>query len=355
MEAYIRGIGNISPQPTFDNATFLEEIREYQTARLQSVDPDYKQYIQPNQLRRMSRLLKMGVTSAGICLHDAGVEKPDAIITGTGLGMMEETEKFLNGILDNGEKLLNPTAFIQSTHNTVGAHIAVMLGCNNYNLTYVHGPVSFENALLDSLMWLAEKPSDKVLLGGIEEITRDHFIITESMGFWKKDGINNLDILKNKTPGTIAGEGASFFLLTHEENPQNYAKIMGLSAKFNPGLKLQAASFIEGFLSENKLGKSEIDLVIVGLNGDVENDAIYDPVLNYFGENIIQTYYKHLCGEHYLASSFALWLGAKIIKHQSIPGIIRLNKTQKQGNIRNILLYNHYKNLHHSLILVSSC
>ena len=175
------------------------------------------------------------------------------------------------------------------------------------------------------------------------------------MGFWKKDGINNLDILKNKTPGTIAGEGASFFLLTHEENPQNYAKIKGLSAKFNPGLKPQAASFIEGFLSENKLGKSEIDLVIVGLNGDVENDAIYDPVLNYFGENIIQTYYKHLCGEHYLASSFALWLGAKIIKHQSIPGIIRLDKTQKQGNIRNILLYNHYKNLHHSLILVSSC
>ena len=96
MEAYIRGIGNISPQPTFDNGSFLEDIREYHTARLLAVVPDYKNYIQPNQLRRMSRLLKMGVTAAGMCLHDAGVEKPDAIITGTGLGMMEETEKFLN-------------------------------------------------------------------------------------------------------------------------------------------------------------------------------------------------------------------------------------------------------------------
>jgi 3-oxoacyl-[acyl-carrier-protein] synthase II len=355
MEAYIRGIGNISPQPTFDNAAFLEEIREYKTARLQSVDPDYKQYIQPNQLRRMSRLLKMGVTSAGICLHDAGVEKPDAIITGTGLGMMEETEKFLNGILDNGEKLLNPTAFIQSTHNTVGAHIAVMLGCNNYNLTYVHGPVSFENALLDSLMWLAERPSDKVLLGGIEEITKDHFMITDSMGFWKKGELSNLHLLKDKNPGTIAGEGASFFLLTREENPQNYAKISGLSTLFNPGLKLQATSFIEEFLLDHKLERSDIDLVILGLNGDPENDAIYGPVQSYFGENVARSWYKHLSGEHYLASSFALWLGARIMKSRQIPPVTLLNDTQKPGQIRNILIFNHYKNIHHSLMLVTSC
>jgi 3-oxoacyl-(acyl-carrier-protein) synthase len=354
MEAYIRGIGNISPQPTFDNATFLEEVREHNTARLQAVDPDYKQFIQPNQLRRMSRLLKMGVTAAGICLKDAGVEKPDAIITGTGLGMMEETEKFLNGILDNGERLLNPTAFIQSTHNTVGASIAVMLGCNNYNLTYVHGPLSLENALLDSLMWLAEKPSDKVLLGGIEEITKDHFTITDSMGFWKKGELSNLS-LDHKAPGTIAGEGASFFLLTHEESPQNYARIAGLATRFNPGHKPQAASFIEEFLSENKLDKTEIELLITGKNSDPENDAIYDPALSYFGENTPLAWYKHLCGEHYLASSFALWMGAKIMKTGHIPGIARLNDAKEKGHINNILIYNHYNNLHHSLILLTSC
>ncbi len=229
MEAFIRGIGNISPQPTFDNGAFLEEIREYTSARLQSIEPDYKEYIKPIQLRRMSRLLKMGVTSAGICLRDANVEKPDAIITGTGLGMMEETEKFLNGILDNQERLLNPTAFIQSTHNTVGAHIAVMLGCNQYNLTYVHGPLSFENSLLDSLMRLEENPAEKILCGGIEEITESHFIITDSMGFWKKGPVSNLSLYQDSQPGTIAGEGAAFFLLTRNEDPENYARIRGLS------------------------------------------------------------------------------------------------------------------------------
>jgi 3-oxoacyl-[acyl-carrier-protein] synthase II len=355
MEAYIRGIGNISPQPTYDNSTFLQEIREFHTARLQSAEPDYKNYIKPIQLRRMSRILKMGVTAAGICLHDAGVEKPDAIITGTGLGMMEETEKFLNGILDNGEKLLNPTAFIQSTHNTVGAHIAVMLGCNNYNLTYVHGPVSLENALLDSLMWLAEKPSEKVLLGGVEEITESHFTITDSMGFWKKGEIGNLQLLRDKSPGTIAGEGASFFLLTKEKSPRNYARISGLSTRFNPENKPVAVQYIEEFLAAEKLDKSGIDLLISGLNGDPASDAIYEPVHNFFGENLAKAYYKHLCGEHYLASSFALWLGAKIMQSQEIPEIVRLNNSPGTGKIKNILIHNHYKNLHHSFILVSSC
>lgn len=355
MEAFIRGIGNISPQPTFDNESFLEEVRQFTSAWLQVIEPDYKQFIQPMQLRRMSRLLKMGVTAAGICLRDAGVEKPDAIIAGTGLGMMEETEKFLNGILDNGEQLLNPTPFIQSTHNTVGASIAVMLGCNNYNLTYVHGPVSFENALLDSLMWLAERQDDKVLLGGIEEITSDHFMVLESMGFWKKGEINNLSLLEDKTPGSIAGEGAAFFLLTNREDDYNYAKIKALATKFNPGLKLQAASYLKEFLAGNNLETSDIDLVIMGLNGDPENDAIYGPMQATFGEQTIQTYYKHLCGEHYLASSFSLWLAAKIAKSQVVPGAIRLNAVSKPSGLKNILICNHSKNLHHSFVLVTSC
>lgn len=355
MEAYITGIGNISPQPTFDTAAFLEDVRSYDAARLQVIEPDYKQFIQPIQLRRMSRLLKMGVTAAGISLRDAGVEKPDAIITGTGLGMMEETEKFLNGILDNGERLLNPTAFIQSTHNTVGAHIAVMLGCNNYNLTYVHGPVSFENALLDSLMWLEEKPGHQVLLGGIEEITKDHFTITESMGFWKKEITGSLALLKDKTRGTIAGEGAAFFVLSKKTGEHPYAIVKGLATRFNPDLEVRAAGYMEEFLTSHGLQKGDLDLVILGLNGDPGNDAVYEPVRQAFGPNTVMIYYKHLCGEHYLASSFSLWLGAKILKHQSVPGIIRLNETVENRKIGNILIYNHYKNLHHSFILLSSC
>lgn len=354
MEAFIRGIGNISPQPTFDNRVFLEEVREYTGARLQSVEPDYKIYIKPIQLRRMSRLLRMGVTAAGISLHDAGVEKPGAIITGTGLGMMEETEKFLNGILDNGERLLNPTAFIQSTHNTVGAHIAVMLGCNNYNLTYVHGPVSFENALLDSLMWLEEKPGDQVLLGGAEEITESHFIITDSMGFWKKEPVSNLALFSDRRPGTLAGEGAAFFVLNKKADPANYARIAGVAARFNPGKESVVLAFAEEFLAGHGLTLADIDVLILGLNGDPSSDAAYSPLRNKAGQ-ALQAAYKHLCGEHYLASSFALWLAARMVKGQAVPGVVRLNDAAGPREIQNVLIYNHHQHIHHALMLVTSC
>ncbi|NJK84751.1 MAG: beta-ketoacyl synthase chain length factor [Bacteroidales bacterium] len=106
--------------------------------------------------RRMSRIVKMGICSALKCLKESGVEVPDAIITGTGFGCIEDTEKFLGSIIQNEEKMLNPTPFIQSTHNTVGAAIALKIKCNNYNNTYVHRGFSFEHALLDGLMLLNE-------------------------------------------------------------------------------------------------------------------------------------------------------------------------------------------------------
>ena len=52
---------------------------------------------------------------------------PDAIITGTGLGCLEDTEKFLTAMVTNKEEFLTPTSFIQSTHNTVSAQIALLL------------------------------------------------------------------------------------------------------------------------------------------------------------------------------------------------------------------------------------
>ena len=168
MEAYIRGIGNISPQHSWDNSQLLSDIVSYDGNRLKCIEPDYKEYIKPIQMRRMSRTLKMGVSAAGKCLRDAGVEVPDAIIVGTGLGMIADTEKFLRSIIDNKETLLTPTSFIQSTHNTIGAHIAVMLKCNKYNLTYVNDFLSFENALLDTMIRLLEDPAEKILLACIE-------------------------------------------------------------------------------------------------------------------------------------------------------------------------------------------
>jgi 3-oxoacyl-(acyl-carrier-protein) synthase len=355
MQAFIRGIGLIAPQPVFGRRGFPDHFLEHNELWLRAVEPDYREHIRPLQLRRMSRILRMGVTSAMQAMQDAGTGHPDAIITATGIGMMEETEKFLNAILDNGERMLNPTAFIQSTHNTVGAHIAVMLGCNNYNTTYVHGPVSFESALLDSLMCLAERPGDNVLTGGVEEMTQEHFRITDSVGYWKKEPVSNFRLLEQGGPGTLAGEGAAFFVLTNRPDPGNYARVLDVQTLYRPQAGTGISEALKRFLERNRLGGGDIDIVLTGMNGDQENDRVYAEFEGELDKSKF-AHYKHLCGEHYLASSFALWMAATAIRNGNFPAVaMTMPGKEAPGRIRNMLLYNHYKGIHHAFILVSAC
>lgn len=99
-------------------------------------------------LRRMAPGVKMSLHAAMQAMQEARITQLDAIITGTGLGCLQDSEKFLNAVLDQDEEYLAPTSFIQSTHNAVGAQIAIHLGCKAYNFTYVQGL-----ALSNRLYW----------------------------------------------------------------------------------------------------------------------------------------------------------------------------------------------------------
>jgi len=101
---YINGTGIISPQKTFDNNQFLDEINSMETIRLKCIDPSYKEFVSGDMVRRMSRIIKMGVAASKICLQDAHCTMPDAIITATGLGCIEDTEKFLTSMILNKEE-----------------------------------------------------------------------------------------------------------------------------------------------------------------------------------------------------------------------------------------------------------
>jgi 3-oxoacyl-(acyl-carrier-protein) synthase len=355
MTAFIRGIGNISPQHSWEQDDYPGDIVLSEGNRLKCIEPGYKEFIKPIHMRRMSRTLKMGVAAAGKCLSDAGVEVPDAIIVGTGLGMMQDTEKFLTSILENEEKFLTPTSFIQSTHNTVGAHIAVMLKCNKYNFTYVNENLSFEGALLDSLLRTREHPGEKILLGGIDELTDAYFIITDNASLWKKEIKDNSRMLADKSPGSIAGEGSCFFIVSGEEHPDNYARFVGVDTFYMPANNEEVKDFIDEFLASNGTGLSDIDLLISGKNGDPANDAVFDEITNSFLAGIPIGYYKHLCGEYYTSTSFASWLAAMAIKTQKLPDYVMLNGQAVPEKFRNILIYNQTNNTNHALILLSAC
>ncbi len=348
MKTYIRSASSISPQNTFGDNGFLTDIVESTGTRLKAIEPDYKQYIDPKLIRRMSHVIKMGVSAAKDCLSRAGVDMPGAIITGTAFGCMEDTVAFLTRIVELNEEMLPPTSFIQSTHNTVAAQIALMLQCHNYNNTFVHKGISFENALIDALMLLKEGEANDILVGGTEEMIDTSFTVLTRLGLYKRQPISNLDLYKEASKGTIGGEGASFFLLNNNPSTENLAELMGLKTLYKPKDIEQS---ISSFLQQHQLTINDIDLVITGRNGDIRNDKIYNDLGQSVFANSTLVNYKHLCGEYPTSSSFALWLAANIVKTGTVPAIVENIGIEP----KKILIYNHYQGNYHSLMLLSAC
>src|SRR5882672_1826936 len=133
MKIFIRSASCISPQQTFQDQLFFNEPKEYTANLLKVIEPDYKKILDAKLMRRMSRIVRIGLAAATSCLKDAGQENIDAIVTGTAYGCMEDSETFLRKIVEQDEQMLSPPSFIQSTHNTVGAQIALFLKCHTYN------------------------------------------------------------------------------------------------------------------------------------------------------------------------------------------------------------------------------
>jgi 3-oxoacyl-[acyl-carrier-protein] synthase II len=354
MEIFIRGIGLVSPQPTTKKDYFFEEVKEYTENKLYAVEPEIEMYLDPASSRRMSRILKLGVIAAKICLVDSGVSMPDGIITGTGFGMVEDTEKFLLGLLESEEKFLTPTPFIQSTHNTLGAYVSQMLKCHNYNYTYTHRGTSFETALIDGSMLIEEGNARNVMVGGYEENTENQIRIFDRIGRWKKEKISNLELFQSHSAGTIAGEGVGFFMLSRHKGENTYARLTNVQIYYQNLNGQDLVRTTERFLDRNDMEKNSIDAVLYGVNGDSEQDKIYHYLHQNLFQGKIQTGYKHLCGESYSSTAFALWMAAKMLKTQKVPPVIQLEPAYPKS-LNHILIYNHWQNTNHALYLVTKC
>jgi 3-oxoacyl-[acyl-carrier-protein] synthase II len=328
--------------------TLLEHIVSYQGNRLQVIEPAYKDLLDAKLIRRMSRIIRMGTTAAIQCLKEAHIGQPGAIITGTAYGCLEDTGTFLTKMVAQQEDMLPPTPFIQSTHNTVGAQIALMLKCHAYNNTFVHNGFSFESALQDAVLLLKESETDTVLVGSADELTDISYKILSRMGLYKKNVVDSLDLFNSKTNGTIGGEGTAFFLLSGIAG-ENAVALEGMDTFYMPGSVQQFEGRIHSFLDQCHVGLNEIDIVIAGRNGDEQQDQLYNSLQQTIFNTLPVINYKHLCGDYPTASSFALWLAYHVVKAGNVP----LSLQRPQMGARRLLICNTYLDTYCSLMLVA--
>lgn len=314
---YIRSVAAISPRQSEPRQSEPRQGEPRQGEPWQGGpgqgEPDYRTLLDPKLLRRMSRIIRMGAAAALTCLREAGIAMPDAIVTGTAYGCLEDTGLFLKSMIERNEAVLQPAAFIQSTHNTVGAQIALLLGCTGYNNTFVHRGFSFESALLDAALLLADREAETVLLGGVDEITETSRELLARFGLYRRQ---------------VAGEGAAFFLLTGQPSSGDFARLDGMDTFHNPKGTDATEQRLMSFLSSKGLAPGDIDLIISGDTGEISASLFPGtPNLNY----------KELSGEYPTSTSFALWLAARRVR----------------SGARRVLVYNHYLGIYHSVYLLS--
>lgn len=353
MAIYINGSGCISHQNTIDVNDFFENAQFVCLPKLSAQEPDYKNYVSANMLRRMSHIIKMGVAAAKISLQQAEIENVDAIITGTGLGCFEDTDKFLRAIIENNEQLLTPTSFIQSTHNTVAGQIALLIKCHNYNFTYTQQGLSFESALIDAQLFLNENKNSNILVGGLDEAIQPYYDLLQQARHIKNQENISTEIEKNQTKGFCLGEGASFFVLSNEKNKTTKSVIRGIKTFTAIKGSADLQQKLNAFLTEINLSINDVSLVLSGNSGDVDDDKILKDCNQQLFSNTSIAYFKNLCGEYFTASAFALWLASVIIEKQKLPK--SLLNTEINLPIKNILIINQYRNMEYSFMCISSC
>ncbi len=350
---YINGIGIISPQKTFEGDQFLNEISTYQNNVLTCITPDFKTYVSPGQLRRLSRMHRIGLTAAAICLRDAKVPVPDGIITATGYGFLEETEKFLTEMLERNEQQLTPTYFIQGTYNALAGLVALSTQCLGYNTTYVSRGFAFENALHDAMLQLAENNTSNFLVGSSDEAANVLHTIGMREGYFKDEKVLNLQLFESHTKGTIQGEGSAFFTVSGTPSSTTWCAIKDLQLVYTPQDEVALHEAITSFLAVNKIKLTEIDVWVNGASGDVVCDRLLHNLENSILRQTPQIRFKHLCGEYCTAISFGLWIGASILKKQSIPDILKVNAANfLVDKVETILMVNQFLDRNYSLVLL---
>jgi len=350
---YINYATAITPQHIGDAQYMFQPVVKDIQGKLLCIEPDYTDLIPPMQLRRMSRLLKMGIYAGMSCLRKAGVDRPDGIITGTGKGSMTDTEKFVKELDLYQEGALNPTPFILSTYNAVNGAIALQTQATGYNQTFVHRGSSLELSLYNAQLKLNRaQVTQHYLVGCFDEMTEEYFTIKHKIGYWKQDRDNATPLhIQCDSNGSIAGEGAAFFMVSNYPSRQQALAINSIHTFYQPRAE-ELPDIIDRQLNSRNLQKEDIGLLVLGMSGDRKDQEYYDQVMRHVGNDKPVLIFKDLCGEYETASGFGLWLTIQALQGIALPDQVWLNKkTIPAGS--NILFYNHYRCIDHNLMLLS--
>jgi 3-oxoacyl-(acyl-carrier-protein) synthase len=322
-KVYIQAAEQISIQTPLSEE-WMEQPIVYHEPFVKAVNPAFREYIAPNEARRMGNIMKRAIVTSLKVLKETGINHPDAIITGTSIGSLNYTEKFLDDLVENGEESLSPTYFMQTTHNTVSSAISIYTATHSYNTTYSHGGISFELALKDAWMQLNLGQISNALVGGHDEMVESYYELLRKTGYVGVEGM------------VPCGECAMSMMLNKQVSPDNLCELAGVSI-FRMKSVQNIRKQLEALVEKANIKVETIQMVMTGVNGNPENDRLYQPVLDELFPQAEHLQYKQLFGENYTVSALGLYAAAHLMKKQGMPVMLFVNCTTN-GDCALILL-----------------
>ncbi|MCQ2065423.1 MAG: beta-ketoacyl synthase chain length factor [Bacteroidaceae bacterium] len=288
-----------------------------------ALDPDFRQFISAGESRRLGKLLKRALATSLSALADGGIANPDAIVTGTGFGSIENTELFLDALVRDGEQMLKPTQFMQSTHNTASSLIGINTVSHGYNSTYSQKGLSFDSALYDAWLQFRLGRIGNALVGAHDEMSPVFSTFMRKAGHVKD--------------GETCSEAAVSVLLEAGGERPAMCTLEDLKIVNRP---------TSGELEEIMSGYDP-DAVMTGRSGNAENDSWY----SFLRSDVPQLAYKPLFGVSFSSSALGFYASACCLKAGRIPSVLNGGN----GDIacrKGILVVNVVEGRHHSFALL---
>jgi 3-oxoacyl-(acyl-carrier-protein) synthase len=349
---YVLSAKQISLQQPLSEAWMQEPIK-YDVPFTRSLDPSFKEYVSPIEARRMGKILKRALATSKEALKEAGLDTVDAIITGTGYGCIENTEFFLDALSNEGEQMLKPTYFMQSTHNTISSLVAIQTKNHGYNVTYAHKSISFDSALQDAWWQFKLGKISTALVGGHDEMTETFYHIL------KKGGVMGHD-------DEMCGESAVSIVLgsalrpfewpqgPQAQGPQPLCKLTGFEMLHQPSQDTLQDS-LASMLQNACKSLADVDYILTGISGNHGNDEAYlKEAKLLFGDKPLLKY-KHLFGESFTSSGIGLYVAAQCLKTGCVPAALFVDpKEASDKQPKCIVLYNRTDGKNVSLTLLEA-
>ncbi len=265
-------------------------------------------------MRRADDLSKMVTIATLDAVNDGGLEEKDkeelGIILATAFGPHPTTFKFLDDIINFGEKEASPTTFSHSVHNAALSYAANLLQSRGPTLTITQFAESFYQAVILAESWLYEGRCNNVLVGAADQYGEVmKYICSKKLKISMDGKIKPFSFQKN--PEVVPGEGCVFFLFSNKGKPK-YASMKALST-----------------------GYKDAQLYILDTEGMSSSE---EPYIEITKKNYTFASYTPIFGSMLTGIAFSCAVAALIIKNQTIysvpikdnPHKIKIcNKTEK--------------------------